>query len=80
MGKGNLMADNSEQLDRIERKLDEEGEKIDGILHWMNGNGQPGVKARLAVIEDQVAATKRVQWLVLGAGVTAVVAALIEII
>lgn len=46
----------SDQLDRIERKLD-------GICVWMNGrNGDPGAKIRIDRLEGYVRRSARAYW------------------
>jgi len=34
-------------------------ENVRSVLEWMNGNGQPGAKVRLAIIEDNMAEIKK---------------------
>lgn len=46
--------------------------KIDRVLDAINGNGTPGFKTRLALVEARLGLIARVTWLLVGAFATAV--------
>ena len=59
-----VMAD--EQLSRIEKKLDE-------VLHTLNGNGTPGIKTRVALLETAQAEQAKGRWMLLTAVTSGIV-------
>lgn len=48
-------------------------DKVNRILHWIDGNGQPGVKVRLDRLERAQRTTNRLVWYAVAATVSAVV-------
>jgi hypothetical protein len=44
--------------------------KLDQLLEWLNGNGQVGIKTRLALLEAQVAAMRWLMKVLIGSVIT----------
>ncbi len=42
------------KVESLEREIRCQDEKIDCLQEWVNGNGKPGAKTRIAQLEDSV--------------------------
>lgn len=61
--------------DAIRQDLHEIKESIGRIEHTLNGNGRPGLKTRVAILEQMAGAASRLTWIVVTSALTAMASA-----
>jgi len=67
-------------MDNRDQELKEIKQSLARIEYALNGNGAPGIKTRLALLENWSSSIKRLSWLMIGCTFTAVGSALTIII
>lgn len=53
----------------LKQQLDDIRDAVGRIEHAINGNGQPGLKTRMALVERWIASADKLVWLVIGSGI-----------
>ena len=60
------------QLDTIQRELAQIRTTVDRIEHGLNGNGRPGLKTRVALLEQWIGGARRLVAIVVGSALAAI--------
>lgn len=68
------------ELQAIREDVREVKAAVERIEHALNGNGMPGIKTRLYVIEQWIRGAGRMVWVVIGAAVTSVVGGVVTVL
>lgn len=70
---GDMLGEIKQLMIRIDQRLEHIAARVESHSEFIDGNGSPGAKSRLLLLESDGARRSRATWIALAAGVSAIV-------